>query len=483
MHHRHTLMRAAQTLGVVFLLMTARSAAQTTQTSTEANQQELTVTVYNSNTGLVRDVRKLTLPRGQISLNFTGVATEIRPSTVHVVSLTAPKQFSVLEQDYRYDLLTPQKLLQQYVGKQLTLIRQVTDNNSTKEVSVQAELLSDSEGPVWRIGNEIVTGMSADRYVFPSLPNSLYSKPTLVWLVDNNFSGPQTLEADYLTNGLNWSADYVLTLPAQSQVADLNAWVTVTNHSGATYRDAHLQLVTGQLHQTPEAPRPMARKMAMGMVSGAMAQEVTETPVAEYHLYALSRPATLLNNDDKQIKLLASTGVATGKTYEVNGQPFYYESPLQGGQPVKEPVQAHVKFKNSEANSLGVPLPAGVVRVYQADSQGHLQFIGEDRIAPTAKDEMVDLYTGNAFDVIAERKQTGFQSLGHNSYETAFDITLRNHKDEPVTVEVNEPIGGDWTMLKSNYKFEKTSAFSARFSVPVAANGESVLSYRARVRR
>jgi hypothetical protein len=481
MNLRDARIKAIVFFAVALLLCTSKVAAQITETSTEADQRELSVTVYNSNVGLVRDVRKLTLPKGKIDLNFAGVAKDIQPSTVHIVSLTSPKQFSVLEQDYQYNLLSPQTLLKQYVGKRLTFVRKVAENNSTKEVPVEATLLADNDGLVWKIGNQIVTGMPADHYIFPSLPTNLYSHPTLVWRVDNAVAGGQTLEVDYLTNSMNWTADYILTLAEQNKAADLNGWVSVTNNSGATFRNVRLQLVAGQLHQVTPMPRPLYQRMG-GTIGALAAPEVAQEPVSEYHLYTIGRRTTLPNNDTKQIELLAASGIKVDKTYEVNGQSFYYSAPLAGGQPVKEPVQARVKFKNSEANSLGMPVPAGTVRVYQPDSKGHLQWIGEDRIAATAKDETLNLDIGNAFDLVAERKQTDFQSLGQHVYEAAFDVTLRNHKTEPVTVEVNEPIGGEWTILKSNYKYQKTSAFSARFSVPVPANGESVLSYRVRVR-
>jgi len=455
--------------------------AQTQATSTEADQQSLSLTVYNSNVALVRDVRRVHLPTGSLELHFTGVAAQIQPATVRIVSLSDPKQLTVLEQDYRYDLLSPQKLLHEYVGKQVTLIRRISQDNSTKEVPMKATLLSDNNGPIWRVGDQIITGMSADRYVFPALPPNLYSKPTLVWLLDNRSPGEQRLEADYMTQAVNWTADYVLTLPADALVADLNSWVTVTNNSGISFPNAQLQLVAGQVHQAMQAPRAMGRMMEMKAASlaGGMAEE----GLSEYHLYTIQRRVTLPDNGSKQIAFVRASGIRVQKTYEITGQPSYYYSPFQGGQPTKEPVQAHLKFKNSEDNSLGVPMPAGVVRVYQADSKGQLQFVGEDRIAHTPKDETLNLYIGNAFDVTAERKQTDFQTLGPNLYETAFQVTIRNHKKRPVTVEVNEPVSGQWTVLQSSHRYEKTSAFSISFRVPVSADGESVLSYRVRIHR
>ncbi len=466
---------------VAVLLAAVEAFAQTTQSSTEQDQKDLAVTVYNSNVALVRDVRRLHLPTGTVDLRFMDIAARVNPATVHIVSLTAPKELTVLEQNYEYDLLSPQKLLAKYVGKELTLVRLVEENNSTKEVSVKAILLANNEGPVWKVGNEIITGMGADRYIFPDLPENLYSKPTLVWLLDNRREGEQTVEASYLTNDLNWNADYVLTVGTDQKVADLNGWVTIVNNSGTAFRNAQLQLVAGELHRVyAETDGLVAREMAMK--AAVPAPQFAQEALSEYHLYTLERRTNLRNNETKQISLLSSTGVHIGKHFEVDGQQFYYHNAQRPGVPLKDPVQVRLKFKNAEANSLGLPLPAGTVRVYQGDSKGRVQFIGEDHIDHTPKDETLDLHIGNAFDVVSERKQTDFQVLGRNAYEMAFEISLRNHKPDPITVEVNEPIGGDWKMLESNFKWEKTAAFAARFTVPVSANGESVLKYRVRVR-
>jgi len=461
------------------LLMGGQTFAQSSVTSTQQDQKDLAVTVYNSNVALVRDVRRLRLPAGTLDLRYMDIAAEVKPATVHIISLTAPKDLSVLEQNYEYDLLSPQKLLQKYVGKELTLVRLVAENNSTKEVSVKATLLALNDGPVWKVGNEIVTGMGTDRYFFPDLPEDLYSKPTLIWLLNNSGAGEQTVEASYLTNQVNWNADYVLAIGADEKGADLNGWVTVINNSGTAFRNAQLQLVAGEVHRVseapPTAPRPMMMKAA---VTGA--SQFVQEPISEYHLYTLERRTNLQDKETKQISLLEATGVGFSKVFEVDGQQYYYHNAQRPGEPIKEPVQVHIKFKNSQENSLGMPLPAGTVRVYQRDSKGREQFIGEDHIGHTPKDETLDLHIGNAFDVVAERKQTDFKAFDH-TFEFAFEISLRNHKPDPITVAVNEPIGGDWTMLDSNYKYEKTAAFAAQFQVPVAANAESVLKYRVRV--
>jgi hypothetical protein len=458
----------------------AKSRAQTTVTSTEQDQKELAVTVYNSNVALVRDVRRVRLPEGPIDLRYMDIAAQVNPAAVHIVSLTAPKDLTVLEQDYEYDLLSPQKLLQKYVGKELTLIRVITENNSTREVPVKAVLLADNEGPVWKVRNEIITGMGADRYEFPDLPENLYSKPTLVWLLDNRHGGDQTVEASYLTNQINWSSDYVLTVHSDQKAADLNGWVTVVNQSGASFRNAQLQLVAGELNRVTQPRSRAMYEMSMKAAVAAPAQFEQEA-ISEYHLYTLQRSTNIRENETKQISLLAAAGAAVEKVFEVDGQSYYYQNAQSPGQPTKEPVKVFINFKNSEGNSLGVPLPAGTVRVYQGDSKGRVQFIGEDRIDHTPKDETVSLHIGNAFDIVAERKQTDFQRLGSHSVEVEYEISFRNHKPDPITVLVNEPIGGDWSMVNSTFKFEKTAAFAARFTVPVAANSGSILKYRARI--
>src|ERR1017187_3694964 len=481
MMKHQTAVRLTVAIVLATWIAAGESRAQTTVTSTEQDQKELAVTVYNSNVALVRDVRRVRLPEGTFDLRFMDIAAQVNPATVHIVSLTAPKDLNVLEQNYEYDLLSPEKLLQKYVGKELTLIRVITENNSTREVPVKAVLLADNDGPVWKVGNEIITGMGADRYEFPDLPENLYSKPTLVWLLDNRRAGEQSVEASYLTNQMNWSSDYVLTVHSDQKAADLNGWVTVVNQSGTSFRNAQLQLVAGELNRVTQPRSRVMYEMSM-KAANAPAPQFQQEAISEYHLYTLQRPTNIRNNETKQISLLGAAGMSVEKIFEVDGESYYYQNAQSPGQPTKEPVKVFIKFKNSEANSLGVPLPGGTVRVYQGDSKGRVQFIGEDRIDHTPKDETVSLHIGNAFDVVAERKQTDYQRLGSRSVEVEYEVSLRNHKPDPITVFVNEPIGGDWSMLNSTFKFEKTAAFAARFTVPVAANSDALLKYRVRVR-
>jgi hypothetical protein len=449
--------------------------------TTAADQTDLAVTVYNSNLALVRDSRQLTLPAGQFRLRFMDIAASVNPATVHFRSLTDPSKLSVLEENYEYDLLDPQKLLLKYVGREVTLVRAREENNSTKYEEVKATLLANNNGPVWKIGNEIVTGMHADSMRFPELPENLYSHPTLLWLLDNSGARRQRVEASYLAGNLSWNADYVLTLGRDDKSADLDGWVTLVNNSGTTFKNAKLQLVAGDLHRVAQEFDRMA-KIQGGIAAAAPAPAFTQESFSEYHLYSLARRTSIFDKETKQISLLNGSGIPVQKVYEVDGQQYYYRNAQRPGVPLKDPVRVFYKFKNDEKAGLGMPMPAGTVRVYQADSKGGVLFAGEDRIGHTPKDEIISLQIGTAFDVVAERKQTDYKVISPRVVETEYEVTLRNHKDAPITVEVNEPIGGDWEMLQSSYKWEKTAAFAAQFIVPVEKDGTSVLKYRVRLR-
>ncbi len=450
--------------------------------TTASDQVELALTVYNSNLALVKDVRQLTLPVGEFRLRFMDIAATINPATVHFRSLSEPSKLGVIEQNYEYDLLEPSKLLQKYVGREVTLVRARQESGTTKWEDVKATLLAYNNGPVWKIGNEIVTGMPADSYRFPELPENLYSRPTLLWELSNTGARRQKVEASYLATNLSWSADYVLTVGRDDKSADLDGWVTLVNHSGASFKNAKLQLVAGDVHRLREEYRRDAVAAMEMATKAAAAPQFAQEAFSEYHLYTLGRRTSIFDKETKQISLLEASSIPVEKVFVVEGQQFYYRNYQHPGSPLKDPVKVYFKFKNDEKSGLGMPMPAGAVRVYQADSKGGVLFVGEDRISHTPKDETLSLHIGNAFDVVCERKQTDFKKLSDRLYEMEFEITLRNHKDAPISVEVNEPIGGDWEMITSTHKWIKTDAWSAQFQVPVEKSGTSMLKYRIRAR-
>jgi hypothetical protein len=460
----------------------APAAVSADQSTSLSDQTDLAVTVYNSNIALIRDVRQLQLPTGSFRLKFMDIAATVNPATVHFRSVTEPEKVGVIEQNYEYDLLEPNKLLNKYVGKEVTLVRTYMDNGTTKHEEIKATLLANNNGPVWKIGNDVVTGVYGETYRFPEVPANLYDRPTLLMSLENSGSRKQTIETSYLANNLSWNADYVLTVARDDKAADLDGWVTLINNSGTAFHNAKLQLVAGDLNRVSFSGGAVNGVIAREAMNAKAAPQFQQENFSEYHLYSLGRRTSVEDKETKQISLLEGSGVPVQKLFVVNGQNFYYRNAQTPGSPIKDPVMVFYKFKNEEKGGLGIPLPAGNVRVYQKDSKGGLLFIGEDRIDHTPKDEFVTVKIGNAFDVVAERKQTDFKKIADRVYEMEYSITLRNHKDTAINVQVNEPIGGDWEMLSSTYEATKTAAFAAQFNVPVKANDSSVLKYRVRVR-
>src|SRR6202171_5230261 len=273
------------------------------------DQTDLAVTVYNSNIALVRDVRQLTLPPGYFRLKFMDIAATVNPATVHFRSLTEPEKLGVIEQNYEYDLLEPAKLLHKYVGKEVTLVRAYQENGTTKREEIKATLLSDNNGPVWKIGNDIVTGMFAESYRFPEVPANLYERPTLLMSLENSGEKKQQVEASYLASNLSWNADYVLTVTRDEKNADLDGWVTIVNNSGTAFHNARLQLVAGELNRIPQGGvmrGDVAREMAM---TKAAAPQFQQEAFSEYHLYSLGRKTSVEDKETKQISLLQGSGV------------------------------------------------------------------------------------------------------------------------------------------------------------------------------
>lgn len=448
-----------------------------------SDQKSVAVTIYNENLALVKDLRKVQLPDGQASLAFRDVSAQIRPETALLRSLTAPGKISVFEQNFDFDLLTPVKLLEKFVGKSVNVIH--TNPASGVETSEQATVLSANGGVVLKIGDRIETGVPG-RIIYPDVPDNLRDRPTLTMSLNNVGTPQQDVELSYLTGGLGWRADYVAELNATDDRADFSGWVTLTNTSGATYRNARLQLVAGDVNRVHEEIRPMRAMAKMDMAIPAPAAMPTEESLLEYHLYTLERPTTIAENQTKQVALLAATGVPVRKELLLRGSDYYYQSSFGDlGQKLKTSV--FVEFDNKESARLGIPLPKGVVRVYKKDNAGNAQFVGEDRIDHTPKNEKVRLKLGESFDVTADKKQTAFKKLpnpakGNSAVETAFEINLKNARKEAITVTVLEPVPGDWKMISESHPHQKETSNSAVWRISVPAEGQTTLTYRAQIR-
>lgn len=481
---RRLSIQSIATLFATFIAGQAGAEAAPEKRATLADQTEVAVTIYNNDLALVRDQRQLALDKGTNVLAFREVSAKIRPETALLRSVSHPQGLTLIEQNFDYDLLTPQKLLEKFVGINVGIIR--SHPTTGAEITETARVLSVNDGVVLQYPDRIEM-QSPGRVVFNEVPPNLRDRPTLVLQLNSTTAEKQIVELSYLTTGLAWKADYVAVLSKNDDQLDLAGWVTLNNQSGATYTNAKLQLVAGDVNRVEEEMQAFdTMKMKRLIAPMAAAPEMREESLFEYHLYTLSRPTTIAENQSKQVSLLSASGVPVRKEFRLHGQDYYYQS-KHGDIGEKLKVAVYVELKNDEKSHLGIPLPKGIVRVYKKDDAGNAQFIGEDRIDHTPKNEEVELKLGDAFDITADKKQTDFKKQSAVlKYDYVADITfvikLKNAKSTPVTVSVMEPIPGDWEMIKETHKHEKAAAHSAQWKVDVPAEAEAKLEYTVRVR-
>ena len=411
---------------------------------------------------LVKEKRTATLAQGLNALGVQGVSEMIDATSIHFKDST-DSGASVLEQNYDYDLVDQQKLLEKYLDQQITVY--------AGNKSFAGKLLSYSGGIILDTGSGIVSLGSYDNIAFPSLPGGLVTKPTINWLLGATKAGEHSFEVSYLTAGLNWHAEYVAVASAGDDKLDLQGWVSVENNAGVTFKDATLKLVAGDVHLVSSATQAYPAAKSMVETAGSYDnRQFAQESLFEYHLYTLDRPTTIAASQVKQVSLLSAEGV-----------PVVKELVFQPSQSTQ--VQVKLSFENDEASGLGMPLPAGKVRVYKPDSTGQLQFLGEDSISHTPKDEAVRLFIGNAFDVLAERTQSNYDQLGQCSSQASYNVTVRNHKDSAVAVKfVDDSLYGDWEVTQESVPHSKLDSGTASWLVNAPANGEAYLTYTVRTR-
>lgn len=441
--------------------------------STALDRRNIEVTVYNNDIGLVSETRELNIPKGPVSMRFLGIPSSIIPESVNISSLNGEDTLSVYEQNYEYDLLSPKKLLDRYVGRKVRL-ESVNPKTGEKE-SVDATVLAGSNGPVFRIGNEITFNYPG-RIIFPKLPRDLVTSPSLVWLVNNTSDEKQQISVSYLTKKISWNADYNVILDKDDTMADLSGWVTIDNRSGMTYRDAGLKVVAGDVHLEPESG--MRRFMTAKGLNAP--PEMKEKKFFEYYLYEIKNRTTIKNNQKKQIRFIDAHNVYVKKKYIVKGNTQYYYSRYRKGT-THGMADVYIDIMNKKNIGLGKPLPKGLVRVYKYDAPNNIIFIGEDRIGHTPAGEDLRVKTGEAFDIVSERKQTDWVRIAEGVFESSMEIGIINHKDKDVVVTVIEPVPGDWRVLHTTHDYRKTGANEIEFDVAVPAGEETKLSYRVRV--
>lgn len=451
----------------------------------------IAITVYNQNFGLVKDIRSVDLKEGINALRFDDVAAAIDPTTVSFTSLTAPNSVVVREQNYQYDLMDVSTILSKSVGKDIK-IRQYLSGGAVHEITgtllnPPLVTVSDSNGNfsqrsqsiVLRTNSGVVVGAQGE-VELAELPEGLVPKPSLLWKLEADKAGTHKAEISYQTQGMNWKCDYVAVANADDSACDLTSWVTLDNKSGTSYKQAALKLMAGDVHKVQNvAPSPrgiMYKSLAM---AGA-APQFSEQSFAEYHLYSLAGKTDVNNNETKQLTLFNAASVPVKKLYVFDGGASvgYYG---RGGQE-KQKVNVKLEVSNSKENNLGMPMPKGKVRVYKRDQDGAMQFVGEDLIDHTPKDEKLRLYIGDAFDLVGERKQTSYQQPSQRVQRQSFEISLRNHKDKEVTITCVEHAYGDWKVLNPSQPFSKKDSHTFEFNVKVPASGESKVTYDLEIR-
>jgi hypothetical protein len=489
MLHRRLLMLVIMSIVLVLLALTigCQGSAPFVAANTpraDAKSAGVDLTVYNQNVALVRDRRVLALKAGSNEVRFSDVASQIDPTSVQFASLTDPSGTRVLEQNFAYDIVGSQKILLKYLDQTVSL---VTEDGS----KYSGKLLSGSDDIILQSDDGQVTTVKLARVRelrFPNLPGGLITKPTLIWLVNAAKDGNQDTQVTYLTNGINWKANYVVVLDAQDAAMNLNGWVTIDNQSGATYEDANLKLVAGDVRRvTPVAAARDSLGAAPTAAPKAAEAQFVQQDLFEYKLYSLQRATTIHNRETKQIEFTNAANAPINKLFVYDGAQSlrfygYQITDVNYGKTSDTKVAVMIEFKNSEQNKMGMPLPKGTIRVYKADSDGGNQFIGEDNIDHTAKDETIRLNIGNAFDVVGERKQTNFTRVNDRTIEETYEIKLRNHKKEAVEVRVVEHLfrWSNWQILKSTQDYAKTDAQTMEFRVKVAPDGESTVNYTVR---
>ncbi|HEY9786798.1 MAG TPA: DUF4139 domain-containing protein [Candidatus Obscuribacterales bacterium] len=476
-------------MGLAVMLGTASLPVRAEQVDA-SDSQGVSLTIYNQNFGLVRDLRNVELKNGINYVQFADVAARIDPTSVSFSSLTAPNQVVVREQNYRYDLLEPTTILTKSVGKPVKF-KQFLANGQVNEISgillnPPRATVSDTEGNVSVTHQGLVVKSGENIILNPhgqvelaELPPGLVSRPSLVWKLETTKGGTHKTEIAYQTQGLNWRCDYVAVVNEDDSASDLTSWVTLDNKSGTGYKNAALKLMAGDVHRV-QPPQPHARGYLMA-AEAAPQKQFQEQAFAEYHLYTLQGTTDVNSNETKQLSLFNANNVPTKKLFIFDSQAPIY--PMGGYAPQSgQKINVKLELENSEKNNLGMPLPKGKVRVYKKDKDGALQFIGEDNIDHTPRDEKVRLYIGDAFDLVGERKQTNYQRVSDHVSRISYEMSLRNHKEQAVTITAVEHAYGQWKIIEESMPHVKKDSKTFEFPVKVPARGEVKVIYTIEIR-
>jgi len=483
------------------LLMGAAMAmeAQNLVTSTAKDMKGVSLTIYNQNFAVVRENRQISLREGVNFVRYEDVAAQIDPTSISFKSLTAPNAVAVREQNYQYDLLNPISILNKSVGKTVRFkqvhpdgkveILEGTLLNPPTAIVGQTDAGGGGtvyQGLVIRLKDGRIVLNPTGQIELTELPEGLVSRPSLLWKLDVDRAGTHNTQVSYLANGITWKADYVAVVNKDETMVDLTGWVTIDNRSGATYSDAQLQLLAGDVRRVQEAPGMGVVPMDAMAMKRAAAPQFEEEAFFEYHLYTLQGTTTVRDNETKQMTLLTASDVkVTRKLVLDAGRRWWIQGirgPGMGSDTQNVKLNIVVELRNTKENNMGMPLPKGKVRLYKADDRGNLQFLGEDLIDHTPKDELVRLYIGDAFDVVGERKRTDYKQISDRVIEETYEITVRNHKETDADVWIVEHFWGEWQILNNSHPYNKLDARTIEFPVKVERNGAVKVTYTVRTR-
>ncbi len=473
-------------LAALAALLAVPTSAQSPTVSTPETREDVSLTVYNGGFAVVREVRPLVLQRGVTTLRFEGVPAQIDPTSLSLVSLTEPGGLSVLEQNYQYNLIGTRSVLDAAVGQRVRLVRQFGEQTVIEEGVL---LSTPSQGRIIQLDDGRILVDPQGTIELLTRPEGLLSRPSLLWRLASERGGEHRVEARYLTEGMAWKADYVAVVNEAETEVDVTGWVTLTNNSGASYPAASLQLIAGDVRRV-QPQRAVLLGMAAREEMDAMAAPAPPSQEAffEYHLYTFPTPTTIEENETKQLELLSAAEVGTRRrlVVDASGQyfPFYRRSrPGAGGATNETAAAVVLEVENAESNNMGMPLPQGTVRVYKSDRRGNLQFLGEDRIEHTPRGETLKLYIGDAFDVVATRREVSQRRISDREREIVVEVEVRNRKEVPAEVDVVERVfWGEWEITESSLPHERIDSRTAQFTVRLAADETETVRYTARMR-
>ncbi len=453
---------------------------------------EPALTIYNQGFAVVRDTLPLELKAGVNSANFSGATAKLEPDSVILRDIAGKTPLQILEQSYRNDPVSESMLLSFFEGKTVNFVRHETNkpDQGIKGKVIRSGYVPGGAAvqPIIEVEGQLQFSLPGEPY-FPSLGDDNILKPTLSWKINTPAAAKLEAEVAYVTSGFSWEASYNLVAPEKGDQVDFVGWITMKNESGATFTDARIKLMAGDVNKVePQAPRARSFAKAAMMAEAAPAPVVTEKAFDEFHLYTLANPATLRDKETKQVEFVRATGVKAERLYIYDGAlvPGWHTGMAFGGDPnyglnSNKKVAVYRQFKNTEANKLGIPLPKGRVRFYSQDDDRRLEFVGENNIDHTPKNELVRLFIGDSFDLVGERKRTDFRvNEANHRADESFEIKVRNRKAEPVEIRVVEHLyrWANWEISEKSQDFEKTDAQTIEFKVPLKADEEKVVTYK-----